>query len=389
VLALTVIIHNQNFLIINPDIMDERPYKTIEGRIVVGLSGGVDSAVAALLLKRKGYDVHGLFMKNWEEDDEDGYCAAEEDLGAARAVAEKLDIPLDTVNFSSEYWDRVFEYFLGELRAGRTPNPDILCNREIKFQAFLDYALSRGAEKIATGHYACSQRFPDSIQLKRASDCDKDQTYFLHQVSGSALMKTLFPLCRYQKSVVREMALEAGLSNYDRKDSTGICFIGERRFNDFIAKYFPNKPGDILTTDNRKIGEHRGLMFHTIGQRKGLGIGGRKDSAEEPWFVTEKRMEDNTLIVAQGHDNPALYANGLEANSIHWISRTPGESEFNCTARTRHRQQDVPCRVQLDGTSSGIVTFEAPMRAIAPGQSVVFYDEQVCLGGGVIVRAIK
>ncbi|TNF93433.1 MAG: tRNA 2-thiouridine(34) synthase MnmA [Gammaproteobacteria bacterium] len=369
--------------------MDERSHNTIEGRIIVGLSGGVDSAVAALLLKRKGYDVHGLFMKNWEEDDEDGYCAAEEDLSAAKAVANKLDIPLDTVNFSSEYWDRVFEYFLSELSEGRTPNPDILCNREIKFQAFLDYSLSKGAEKIATGHYACSKRYPDNIELRRASDLDKDQTYFLHQVAGTALKKALFPLCRYQKSDVRQMALDAGLANYDRKDSTGICFIGERRFNDFIARYFPNKPGDILTTDHKKIGEHRGLMFHTIGQRKGLGIGGRQDSAEEPWFVTEKRMEDNTLIVAQGHDNPALYANGLEAHSLHWITRTPGESTFHCTARTRHRQKDVPCHVQLDDASGCIVTFEQPMRAIAPGQSVVFYDDQVCLGGGVIQRAFQ
>jgi len=361
---------------------------TIEGKIIVGLSGGVDSAVAAMLLKRKGYDVHGLFMKNWEEDDAEGYCAAEEDLKAATEVAGRLDIPLYTINFSSEYWDRVFEHFLSELKAGRTPNPDILCNREIKFQAFLDYALSMGAEKIATGHYACTQRYPSSVELRRALDHDKDQTYFLHQVSAGALMKTLFPLCRFQKTQVREMAKEAGLANYDRKDSTGICFIGERRFNDFVAQYFPNRPGNIVTVDGIVIGEHSGLMFHTIGQRKGLGIGGVKDADEAPWFVAEKRIERNELVVAQGHDHPALYARGLKAHSLHWIGKPP-DQKFRCTARTRHRQKDQPCQVQLDDTTRCEVTFEEPMRAIAPGQSVVFYDGEVCMGGGVIDSAFN
>jgi tRNA-specific 2-thiouridylase len=360
----------------------------VHGRIIVGLSGGVDSAVAAMLLKRKGYDVHALFMKNWEEDDDAEYCAAEEDLAAARIVADKLDIPLDTVNFSSEYWDRVFENFLHTLKAGRTPNPDILCNREIKFQAFLDYALDKGAEKIATGHYACSQRFPSSIELRRAADRDKDQTYFLHQVDPSALIKTLFPLCRYKKPEVRQMARDAGLENHNRKDSTGICFIGERRFNDFIEQYIPNKPGPILNLEGEMIGEHNGLMFHTIGQRKGLGIGGLRNASEEPWFVVDKRLSDNALVVAQGHNNPALYANGLLASDIHWISTPPSSEEFRCTARTRHRQEDRPCKVTLDTEHGCKVVFDEPMWAVAPGQYVVFYNDEVCLGGGVIDQSL-
>ena len=362
--------------------------ETIHGRIIVGLSGGVDSAVAAMLLKRKGYDVHALFMKNWEEDDAADYCAAEEDLASARAVADKLDIPLDAVNFSSEYWDRVFEHFLQTLRAGRTPNPDILCNKEIKFQAFLDYALSRGAEKIATGHYACTQRYPARIELRRAVDSEKDQTYFLHQVSADALMKTLFPLCRYKKSEVREMARQAGLDNAERKDSTGICFIGERRFNDFIKQYIPDQPGPIINLEGEEVGQHKGLMFHTIGQRKGLGIGGLKNSAEEPWFVTEKRLKDNTLVVAQGLDNPALYAAGLIATDLHWISGHPPKNTIKCTARTRHRQKDEPCTVNIREDGSCEVIFVEPMRAIAPGQYVVFYADEVCLGGGLIDRSV-
>lgn len=364
-------------------------YQPVAGRIIVGLSGGVDSAVAAMLLKRKGYDVHGLFMKNWEEDDEEDYCAAEEDLASARSVADKLDIPLDTVNFSGEYWDRVFEHFLHTLKAGQTPNPDILCNREIKFQAFLDYALSKGAEKIATGHYACTQRFPDRIELRRSVDRDKDQTYFLHQVASSALVKTLFPLCRYEKQEVRQMAKDTGLENYDRKDSTGICFIGERRFNDFIEKYIPNRPGPIVTPDNRKVGEHKGLMFHTIGQRKGLGIGGLKESGEEPWFVAEKQIDSNTLVVVQGKDNPALYANGLMASGLHWIDGRPPADNFRCTARTRHRQTDVPCSVRMNQDNGCEIVFDDPMRAIAPGQYVVFYQDEICLGGGIIDSAIS
>ncbi len=368
--------------------MYERANQTTQGKVIVGLSGGVDSAVAAMLLKRKGYKVHGLFMKNWEEDDDAEYCAAEKDLRIASAVADKLDIPLDTINFSTEYWNKVFEYFLSELKAGRTPNPDILCNREIKFQAFLDYALSKGAEKIATGHYACTKRYSDKIQLRRAKDKNKDQTYFLHQVSGQALMRSLFPLCQHKKQEVRKMARKAGLVNYNRRDSTGICFIGKRRFDDFIAGYFPNQPGEVRSVEGEIVGKHRGLMFHTIGQRKGLGIGGRKNSSEAPWFVTDKWLEDNVLVVAQGHDHPALFSIGLQARSLHWITSTPPQ-QFRCTARTRHRQIDAICTVSLRDGDQCRVIFDEPMRAIAPGQSVVFYTGDICLGGGVIVSPIK
>jgi len=362
--------------------------QTAHGKIIVGLSGGVDSAVAAMLLKRKGYDVHGLFMKNWEEDDNETYCAAEEDLIAARDVADRLDIPLNTINFSAEYWDKVFQYFLSELKAGRTPNPDILCNREIKFQAFLSYALSIGAEKIATGHYACTQRHPDKIELRRAKDKNKDQTYFLHQVRTPALMKSLFPLCHYEKSEVRKMAEQAGLNNYDRRDSTGICFIGKRCFNDFIARYFANQPGEIRSVEGELVGRHQGLMFHTIGQRKGLGIGGRKNNTNKaPWFAVDKHLQDNVLLVAQGHDHPALFAIGLQAQSLHWITAIPPE-QFRCTASTRHRQADEPCTVALQNSDRCRVIFDKPVRAIAPGQSVVFYSGDTCLGGGVIESPI-
>lgn len=362
--------------------------QTPSGQIIVGLSGGVDSAVAAMLLQRKGYDVRGLFMKNWEEDDSAAHCAAEKDLAAAKQVANTLNIPLDTINFSSEYWDRVFTHFLAELKAGRTPNPDILCNREIKFQAFLEYALSKGAEKIATGHYACSKRYPAHIELHRAVDTNKDQTYFLHQVSSQALIRTLFPLCRYKKPQVRKMAEEAGLTNYNRKDSTGICFIGERRFNDFITKYIPNEPGPIRSTAGKTMGQHHGLMFHTIGQRKGLGIGGHKNSHNEPWFVVSKSVSSNTLVVAQGHNHPALFAKGLSARNLYWITNPPATTSFECTARIRHRQQDRPCIVHMKDDGSCHVVFEQPVRAITPGQYVVFYNGNICMGGGTIEGAL-
>lgn len=359
------------------------------GVVMVGLSGGVDSAVAAMLLQRQGYEVRALFMKNWEEDDSAQYCAAEEDLAAAGQIAGKLAIPLDAINFSTEYWERVFTHFLNELKAGHTPNPDILCNQEIKFRAFLDYALAQGADKIATGHYACLQPGAGGVTLRRAADANKDQTYFLHQVSPEALTKTLFPLCRYKKSAVRQMAKDAGFSNFDRKDSTGICFIGERRFDDFIAKYIPNAPGPIRHVDGDIVGEHRGLTFYTIGQRKGLGIGGRSNADETPWFVVDKLIDSNTLLVVQGNEHPALYAHGLYAQNLHWIAREPPATPYRCTAKTRHRQTDQACTVEHAEADLLRVTFDQPIRAVAPGQYVVFYSDQLCLGGGVIKSAFN
>ena len=356
-------------------------------KIIVGLSGGVDSAVAALRLKQEGHAVRALFMKNWEEDDHAGYCAAEQDLAAARAAAATLDIPLHTVNFSAEYWERVFAAFLAELKAGRTPNPDILCNREIKFHAFLEYALAQGAERIATGHYACAKHRACGVELRRAADKNKDQSYFLHQVRPAALSKTLFPLCRYSKPEVRAMARRAGLANHDRKDSTGICFIGERRFNEFVERYFPRQSGDIRALDGAVVGRHHGLMFHTIGQRKGLGIGGRKGGNGAPWFVAGKDLAQNTLWVAQGQDHPALYARGLLVASPRWFGAPPAE-EWRCGVQTRHRQADQACRVRRLAGGRYEVIFDTPMFAVAPGQSAVFYDGDVCLGGGVIVSAL-
>jgi len=289
-------------------------------KIMVGLSGGVDSAVAALLLKQQSYQVEGLFMKNWEEDDSAEYCSAAEDLHDAQAVADLLQIPLHTINFSAEYWDRVFEYFLAEYRAGRTPNPDVLCNREIKFKAFLSHSLSLGAAGIATGHYARSTREVDGIHLRRARDENKDQTYFLYMLGQQQLSSSRFPLGELEKQQVRELAKQAGFPNHGKKDSTGICFIGERKFRDFLSRYLPANPGRIETPDGSTIGDHQGLMYYTLGQRKGLGIGGRADAGEEPWFVLEKDVGRNVLIVAQGHSHPLLLKQRLEASQLHWVS---------------------------------------------------------------------
>ena len=363
--------------------------KTIAGKIIVGLSGGVDSAVSALLLKRKGYDVHALFMKNWEEDDNENYCATADDLAIAQAVAKQLDIPFRSVNFATEYWNQVFNTFLNDLRLGHTPNPDILCNREIKFRYFLDYALAQGAEKIATGHYACTQRYADHAVLKRAHDLTKDQTYFLYQVSNKALMHTLFPLCRYKKTTVREMAKAAHLPNYSRKDSTGICFIGKRPFHRFIERYCPSQPGDIINVDGKKLGQHRGLFFYTIGQRKGLGIGGVQQAENAPWFVVDKKQSDNLLIVAQGHQHPTLFASALCAQSLHWILGKPPANTFSCRAKIRYRQIDQPCSVTIKENDHCHVVFEQPMRAITPGQSIVFYQGEICLGGGIIQQGLR
>ena len=352
------------------------------GKVIIGLSGGVDSSVAALLLQQQGWQVEGLFMKNWEEDDHAGYCSAAEDLADARQVAELLDIPLHTVNFSAEYWDRVFSYFLEEYRAGRTPNPDVLCNREIKFKAFLDHALELGAQYIATGHYAQVDG-QQPCRLLRAADEDKDQTYFLYMLGQRALRHSLFPLGRLHKTRVRRIAAEAGFQNARKKDSTGICFIGERRFRDFLSNYLPANPGDIVTPEGRTIGRHQGLMYYTLGQRQGLGIGGVAGTDDAPWFVVGKNLETKQLIAAQGHNHPLLFSSELQAEQLHWIAGTPPADHFECQARCRHRQPLQDCLVSIHQDRMH-VRFARPQRALTPGQSVVLYQKQICLGGGII-----
>jgi tRNA-specific 2-thiouridylase len=356
-------------------------------QVYIGLSGGVDSAVAALLLKQAGHLVTAVFMKNWDEDDEAGYCPAEADLADARGVCELLDIELQTVSFSAEYWNRVFSYFLDEYRAGRTPNPDITCNQEIKFRAFLDYALGKGADVIATGHYAQTGG-KGTVCLLRGRDRNKDQTYFLHRLDQSQLKKSLFPIGHLEKKTVRDMATQAGFRNHDKKDSTGICFIGERKFSDFLARYLPREPGEIRTLDGALIGDHQGLVFYTLGQRQGLGIGGKKDTPGVPWYVVDKDMKRNILWVAQGTDHPALFKRSLYASRLHWIAGRPPAMPLACTARIRYRQSDQSCRVSITAPDQALVEFEQPQRAVTPGQSVVFYDGKVCLGGGIIDAAL-
>jgi tRNA-specific 2-thiouridylase len=354
-------------------------------RVFVGLSGGVDSAVAALLLVEQGADVEAVFMKNWEEDDTATHCAAAADLAVARSVAERIGVPLHEVNFATEYWERVFEHFLAEYRAGRTPNPDVLCNREIKFRAFLDYALERGADAIATGHYAGTRRDADGVHLLRAADENKDQTYFLYPLGQAQLERAVFPLAQLRKPEVRALALDRGLPNHARKDSTGICFIGERRFRDFLARYLPAQPGDVETPEGRPVGRHEGLMYYTLGQRHGIGVGGVRDAAGEPWFVVAKDLARNVLVVAQGHDHPLLMTTGLTARQLHWVLGSPPAERFTCAARCRHRQPLQSCEVVLaSGQRTAEVRFPEPQRAVTPGQSVVFYDGDECLGGGVI-----
>jgi len=355
-------------------------------RVVVGLSGGVDSSVAALRLLEQGWQVEGLFMKNWEEDDDEQYCSAAEDLADARAVAERLDIRLHTINFATEYWDRVFRYFLAEYRAGRTPNPDVVCNREIKFKAFLEHALDLGADKIATGHYARVHSEAGACRLLTAQDANKDQTYFLYMLDQHALQHSLFPLADIDKPQVRRIAADAGFPNYSKRDSTGICFIGERRFRDFLAQYLPASPGDIRTSGNQVIGRHQGLMYYTLGQRQGLGIGGIADAPNEPWYVIAKDIEQNVLTVAQGHDNPLLYRSRLRARQLHWLSGKPPGTTWTCMARCRHRQALQACKAHLNGDGLEI-EFDSPQRAVTPGQSVVLYDGDTCLGGGIIDQA--
>ncbi|AUD78686.1 tRNA 2-thiouridine(34) synthase MnmA [Kangiella profundi] len=352
--------------------------------VIVGMSGGVDSSVSAYLLKQQGYQVEGLFMKNWEEDDTDEYCSAAEDLADAQAVCDKLGIKLRTVNFAAEYWDRVFEYFLEEYKAGRTPNPDIMCNKEIKFKAFLDYAQLLGADYIATGHYVRRGEANGKATLLRGLDSNKDQSYFLYAVSHGKIEKTLFPVGEIEKPEVRKIAEEQGLVTAKKKDSTGICFIGERKFTDFLQQYLPAQPGDIETPEGEVVGRHNGLMYHTLGQRKGLGIGGRQDASEEPWFTLDKDLERNVLIVGQGHEHPLLMSHSLVANKLDWVAGEAPSDKFRCTAKTRYRQDDVACTVKRLNESEWLVEFDDKQRAVTPGQSVVFYQDEVCLGGGII-----
>jgi tRNA-specific 2-thiouridylase len=353
-------------------------------RVIVGMSGGVDSSVAALLLKQQGYEVSGLFMKNWEDDDTGEYCASREDLVDAAAVAETIGIEIDVVNFSSEYKERVFSNFLHEYQAGRTPNPDVLCNAEIKFRAFLDHAVGLGADWIATGHYAQVREADGFHQLLKAEDGTKDQSYFLYRLNQSQLARTLFPLGKLYKRDVREIARRAGLAVHDKKDSTGICFIGERPFREFLNRYLPDNPGDIRTPEGRLVGRHNGLMFYTIGQRQGLGIGGNRDGAGEPWYVAAKDVQANRLIAVQGHDHPALLADRLTARDLNWISGTSPHCNWVYTAKTRYRQKDAPCTLVAAGAERCVIEFAEPQWAVTPGQSVVLYESQVCLGGGII-----
>lgn len=362
---------------------------TEKKRVIVGMSGGVDSAVSALLLKEQGYDVIGVFMKNWEEEDEDGVCLSDRDAADVRAVCAQLDIPYYPVNFAKQYWQRVFAYFLDEHKKGRTPNPDVLCNREIKFRAFLDFALTLGADHLATGHF-CQLDTDESgnPRLLRGADENKDQSYFLHALSGEQLSRVLFPVGHMTKTQVRQVAKENGLSVAGKKDSTGICFIGERNFKSFLQKYLPAQPGDIVTPQGEIVGKHDGLMYYTLGQRKGLGIGGLHESVANgnPWFVVAKDMTNNHLIVTQG-EGKELLSSGLVASLPSWIAGHAPAQSFACTAKFRYRQPDVDVHVTCVGDEFH-VAYDVPQRAITPGQFAVFYQGPVCLGGATIEYTI-
>ncbi|HEV2111183.1 MAG TPA: tRNA 2-thiouridine(34) synthase MnmA [Gammaproteobacteria bacterium] len=356
-------------------------------RVIVGLSGGVDSAVAALLLVQQGYAVEGLFMNNWEDGEDETYCTAAEDFQDARQVCETLGIPLHKVNFAAEYRERVFRHFLDGYAAGATPNPDVLCNSEIKFKAFLDHALRLGADHIATGHYARLTSAAEGVKLMKAKDAGKDQSYFLHAVPQAALARSLFPLGATLKTDTRTLARDAGFANHAKKDSTGICFIGERRFGEFLGKYLPAQPGGIETPEGRILGRHRGLMYYTLGQRQGIGIGGRRDAEESPWYVAGKDLARNVLVVVQGHDHPLLLHSALTATNMHWVCGRPPATPLRCAAKARYRQADQACTLDWDGAGDWQASFERPQRAVTPGQYAVFYSGDECLGGGVIAAA--
>ena len=349
-----------------------------KNKVLVGMSGGVDSSVSAFILKKEGYEVHGLFMKNWDDDDGSPYCSIKEDFMDAAFVADQLEIPLFEVNFAKEYKEKVFSYFLEELKKGRTPNPDILCNKEIKFKKFYDYALSKGYDYIATGHYAKT----NEDKLYKAMDTNKDQTYFLHAIDKEVLKRTLFPIGSMDKEQVRQIARENSLITSDKKDSTGICFIGERPFPDFISNYVSEKIGKIVDENGNELGEHKGLQYYTLGQRQGIGIGGQKGNNNEPWYVAGKDMDTNTLIVVQGNDNPLLFSRELITRNLYLLNEDI-EQKFTGAAKVRYRQEDQKCEIEiLEGKIQ--IRFEKPQRAVTPGQSVVIYKNNECLGGGEI-----
>ncbi len=357
---------------------------TSQEKIIVGISGGVDSSVTAMLLKQQGYKVEALFMKNWNEASEDGGCLWENDVEDAMHVCDKLDIPLNTVDLSADYWNHVFENFLTEYKSGRTPNPDVLCNQEIKFKAFLEHAEKLGADAIATGHYARIRETDNGFQLLKGVDSNKDQSYFLCRLDQAQLQKARFPVGELEKSEVRRLAEQAGLVTHDKKDSTGICFIGEQPFRQFLQRFIPPDPGPIMTTERKVIGEHEGVFYYTLGQRQGLGIGGVKGATEAPWYVVQKNIEDNELIVAQDHDHPLLHSKHVVASAINWIAGETPALPLKCHAKNRYRQADQACVVEAVKNDVYRVRFDQSQRAVTPGQFIVFYQDSVCLGGGII-----